>query len=611
VGLCYEKLVRDDAVTAYERIVRDFSDQTEPVNQARARLAALKRTLPSPATPASMTVQPLTDFGTDHELLHVSPDGTRAVVIDYTHDANGILAVHDLATRQRRNVTDQPEGGYADFGLWSQDGRRVAYQLKKSGNGPAELRVATLDGRSTLVFRNESGHVKPVGWTPDGSTILATVGRPDMTTAVGTIPAAGGGFTPLRSFSWSDNRGGGFRLSPDGRFVAYEEGELGMRDIHVVSLDGRHSARITDHPADDFGPVWSPDSRHLAFTSGRTGTLALWAVEIKDGAPEGQPRKLVEGMTSERSIDWIERGIFFAQTRNTSDLYLSTVDPSAARSTDTPRQIPYPRTGRNITPMWSPDGKRLAFVSSTAAEPSRRYLVVMTPDGQETREFLIPTSSYQNPQSPYDVRWFGNGRGLGFSGVDSRGRKVVFRLTLGTGDWDMTDLPVQSTWSRIEWNDDGTAFYFARHSSVEANAGIFERGFTSGVERLVYRLAERGNMRSLQFSPNRKWLAFLLITGAPEPNSMTGRIMIVDVATLESRTMIEHSVRSSDTNDLVNLVSWSPNGDLLVWRPGASGAPAETLLLPVNGGAPRAIRSPRHTRTSLPERCSRSGPPAG
>src|SRR5262245_49133083 len=38
VGLCYEKLGRDDAVTAYERLVRDFSDQPEPVNHARARL---------------------------------------------------------------------------------------------------------------------------------------------------------------------------------------------------------------------------------------------------------------------------------------------------------------------------------------------------------------------------------------------------------------------------------------------------------------------------------------------------------------------------------------------------------------------------------------------
>src|SRR5262245_53523057 len=39
VGLCYEKLGRDEAIRAYERLVRDFADQEEAVIQARTRLA--------------------------------------------------------------------------------------------------------------------------------------------------------------------------------------------------------------------------------------------------------------------------------------------------------------------------------------------------------------------------------------------------------------------------------------------------------------------------------------------------------------------------------------------------------------------------------------------
>ena len=593
LGRCYEQLGNTEARNAYERLIARYPDQTDAVAQAKARLASLVRTAPASSTPAAMTVQPLPDLSNlDTELVSVAPDGTKAIVIDYHEDANGELAVYDFAKKQKRRVADSKF--VVDHAVWSPDAQRVVFMEATWPRDASALRVTTLDGRSSVVHRSEGGVTRPVGWTPDGGTLVIQVERPDKTVAVGTLPAGGGRFTPLRSFGWSANRGGGFRLSPDGRFVAYEQGEVGVRDIHVMSLDGRESYRITDHPADDFAPLWSPDSRHLAFMSSRSGTVSLWAVEVKAGEPVGQTVKLMDGMQSADLVDWIGRGIFFGQTTNTSDLYTVKVDPVEGRATDTLRQVPYLRTGRNITPMWSPDGGRLAFVSSSATEPNRRSVVVMTADGGETREFLIPTTSYQNPQSPYDLRWFGDGRGLGFSGVDARGGKAVFRLMLQTGEWDVVDLPIKQLWTRIDWNRDGTAFYFARHTgSGEANTGIFERGMQGDAERLVYRLPERvNNIRSLQFSPDRKLLAFLQV-GRTAVNSLHVGIIVLDVETGEARTVLEDT--PTDQDDLsrtINLVSWSPSGDLLVWRPRPGGGPAETLLVPVNGGAPRSIEVP-------------------
>ena len=48
MGQCYEKLGKDEARKAYERLVRDYADQSEQVKLARTRLAAL--TGPSPTT---------------------------------------------------------------------------------------------------------------------------------------------------------------------------------------------------------------------------------------------------------------------------------------------------------------------------------------------------------------------------------------------------------------------------------------------------------------------------------------------------------------------------------------------------------------------------------
>jgi Tol biopolymer transport system component len=420
IGLSYEKLGRDEAVRAYERLVRDFADQREAVDQARARLAALVRTSPATATPASTTVQALPDV--DHMTLAVSPDGTKAIVWDYSKGQN--LALYDFSKKQKTLLTAVDWGaGLINFAVWSPDARRVAYQQNNYQQGKditTELRVTTLDGRSSVVHRLDGyTGIQPVGWTPDGVMLVAVIGRPDKTWTVGTVPVTGGQFTPLRSFGWSyEPREGSPRVSPDGRFIAYLEGETGLRDVHVVSVDGRQAYRITTDPADDFAPLWSPDSRHLAFKSNRLGSVSLWASEIKDGQPAGQPVRLKNGMQAAQLIDWTERGIVYLESFRTSDLVTVPMDPVEVRPTGSPRPISYWRTGRNVSPVWSPDGGRLAFVSSSAAEPNRRFVVVMPTDGGQIREYLIPTTSWVNRETPYDLRWFGDGRGLGrFDGL--------------------------------------------------------------------------------------------------------------------------------------------------------------------------------------------------
>jgi tetratricopeptide (TPR) repeat protein len=73
VGLCYEKLGRDEAVRAYERLVRDFADQEDAVEQARVRLAVLRR--PAPGAAAAGTMPVVRSF--PRAVLSLSPDGTE------------------------------------------------------------------------------------------------------------------------------------------------------------------------------------------------------------------------------------------------------------------------------------------------------------------------------------------------------------------------------------------------------------------------------------------------------------------------------------------------------------------------------------------------------
>jgi Tol biopolymer transport system component len=587
LGRCYEQLGNTEARTAYERLIARYPDQTDLVAQAKVRLTALVR--PPTSTPTAMTVRPLPDVR--ETTLAVTPDGTKAIVWDFSKGQN--LALHDFSTKQTRLLTHlEWNMGLIDFPVWSPDAGRVAYQQNNYGKEvTSELRVTTLDGRSSVVHRLDFyGGVRPVGWNPDGATLIAVVGRPDRTWAVGTIPTSGGPFTPLRSFGWSNPDP---RLSPDGRFIAYHEGDQGTRDVHVVSLDGRQAFRITTDPADDFEPIWSPDSRHLAFRSNRLGSVSLWIVEVKDGQPSGQPAKLKDGMQSSRLIEWTEKGIVYRESSTTSDLFTVPMDPVEGRPTGSPRPIAYWRTGRNVSPVWSPDGGRLAFVSSAAAEPNRRFVVVMPASGGQAREFLIPTTSSLNG----DLRWFGDGRGLGLSGTDTQGDATIFRLLLETGEWDTIPLSGGRNETRIEWNRDGSAFYFTRWSLGEGqgrHGGIFERAVNGDAERLVYRSAPdaRSAIQTLQFSPDRKWLAFR--QPAYEGNTGSIGVFAVNVATGEARTVFVEPIEVE-----VQLVGWTPSGDLLVHKISgtvveklAGGGTSETLLVPLNGSPPRSFVIP-------------------
>jgi Tol biopolymer transport system component len=46
--------------------------------------------------------------------------------------------------------------------------------------------------------------------------------------------------------------------SPDGARIIFDSRRDGNREIYVMSADGSNVTRLTDNPADDYGPVWEP-----------------------------------------------------------------------------------------------------------------------------------------------------------------------------------------------------------------------------------------------------------------------------------------------------------------------------------------------------------------
>jgi len=70
-------------------------------------------------------------------------------------------------------------------------------------------------------------------------------------------------------------------ISPDGTTIAFAY----KGDLYSVSVNGGEARQLTTHASFDSHPVWSPDSKKIAFQSNREGSLDIFVIDAKGGAP--------------------------------------------------------------------------------------------------------------------------------------------------------------------------------------------------------------------------------------------------------------------------------------------------------------------------------------
>lgn len=146
-------------------------------------------------------------------------------------------------------------------------------------------------------------------------------------------------------------------LSPDGRMVAFQSHKDGNWDIYILSLDSSKVTRITKDPSYDGAPTWSPDQKKIAFESYRSDDLDIW-ISNTDGS---NPVNLTAGEPAyDYGPAWSPQGNWIAYTSwSTGHKQLYVIDPSVGK----PINILEDQFD-DEQPAWSPDGKRLAFVSN-------------------------------------------------------------------------------------------------------------------------------------------------------------------------------------------------------------------------------------------------------
>jgi serine/threonine-protein kinase len=233
------------------------------------------------------------------------------------------------------------------------------------------------------------------------------------------------------------------RLSPDGRNLALASLSGGTQNIYVYDLQRLTTQRLTFTPTTDSYPTWTPDGKHLAFTSSGT---SIWWVRA-DGA--GQPQQLLArdpAVTTRVPYSFSPDGTrlsYYQLTPETSaDIWTMTLDLWDPEHPKPGKPEPFQRTpSSEERGAFSPDGRWMAYESNE----SGTFQIYVQP-------FPGPGGKWQvSNSSGRDATWSRAGNQLFFETND--GYLMVADWTV-KGETFVPGKPRQ--WSSVQLRDMGS-----------------------------------------------------------------------------------------------------------------------------------------------------------
>src|SRR5437899_1693387 len=186
--------------------------------------------------------------------------------------------------------------------------------------------------------------------------------------------------------------------SPQGR-IAFVSGRDGNAEIYVMNADGSGVTRLTDNPAVDEAPAWSPDGTRLAFASTRDGNSEIYVMNA-DGSG-------VTRLTTDPNQDghpaWCGTRIAFQSDRYLPpfyDIYVMNDDGTG------PTRLTISNASSDEYPAWSPSCAGIAFTVDPGGNSS---IDIMNADGSNRRGEVTGPGKNRYPA------WSPDGTRLAFS----------------------------------------------------------------------------------------------------------------------------------------------------------------------------------------------------
>jgi len=262
-----------------------------------------------------------------------------------------------IASKDRRVVFTTTN--HLEAPNWLPDGKTLIYnsrgriyQIPAAGGEPSVIDTG-------FAIRCNNDH----GISPDGKTlVISDQSQADRKSRIYTLPVTGG--VPKLITEGAPSYWHGW--SPDGKTLAYCAERAGEYDIYTIPAAGGSEIRLTSAKGLDDGPDYTADGQWIYFNSDRTGLMQIWRMRADGSQPEQ--------VTNDGYNDWFPHPspdgkwlVFLSYEKEVKghpenkDVTLR-IMPLAGGKTEVLAKL-FGGQGTINVPSWSPDSRRVAFVS--------------------------------------------------------------------------------------------------------------------------------------------------------------------------------------------------------------------------------------------------------
>ena len=228
----------------------------------------------------------------------------------------------------------------------------------------ASKKLAELNTGFATACNNDHGISPDKKWLVISHNDKTDTSSKSYKSALYILPVAGGEprrITPEVPSFWHG-------WSPDGKTLAYCAERNGNFDIYTIGVEGGTEKRLTDTEGLDDGPDYSPNGKYIYFNSYRTGHMQIWRM-LADGSKPEQ-------MTFDENSNWFTHPspnnkwiVYIAYTSDEKQNHLFGKNVKLRLMNTKTKAIKdltpvfYGGQGTINVPSWSPDSKKIAFVS--------------------------------------------------------------------------------------------------------------------------------------------------------------------------------------------------------------------------------------------------------
>jgi Tol biopolymer transport system component len=575
---CYEKLGQSKSRELYEQIVRDYGDQKDVAEQARARLARL-----GPFRPNSRAASGPTKRRLSTEASAVGTPSDDGRYLARTDWQTGEILIDDLATGATRRLMKMSPGTASEragLPVIAPDNTLVAYWSATSSG--VELRVVPSDGSAAprvVCSRTNLDGFASVSWMPDGKSLLAVGWRKGAGGAIAEVVAIANGQGRVVKTTENDLPQDPV-VSPDGRYVAYDippQGQRdGARDLFVLALADLREWPLDPNPANDEMVGWTSDGARIVFLSDRSGTTDLWSLPVVDGKRGGPADDLQKNIGAVNDAHLVRGGaLYYSVVTDRPDVYLWQLDLAGGTVVGEPAHVIERLPQGHTNPDFSLDGRYLSFI--TRAGQGENALTVR--DLASGAERQVPAAGRL-----FNPRLSPDGESLVAGGGGQPGEPGYTRVDVRTGERSLVlkTLPGLNGFNNVSWMPDGRSIFYLRHLSEEKLVRVLtRRELATGADRELARVAAPQYVGDCAASPDGQWVGFVRLD---ESEPATTELCLVPADGGGIRPVCRF-------DGMIRALAWAPDSRQVVFVGTPKGAETAGLWrVPADGGVPIRVK---------------------